>query len=68
MEVTPAYRDKYKAKYEESPGMKLELHVLRNYVDRLKAAKEKNGMLRRLVKALQQVEIDHEYEIKQLMI
>jgi serine/threonine protein kinase len=68
MEVTPAQREMHRAKCEESPGLKPELHAVRNFIDRLKEAEEKNGVLRRLVKELQQVEKHHEDERKQLLI
>jgi serine/threonine protein kinase len=68
VEVTPAQGDMCRPNREEIPVLKLELHALRNFVDKLKEAEKKNGVLRKLMKKLQQVEADHEDEMKQLLI
>jgi serine/threonine protein kinase len=68
VEVTPAQGDMCRTNCEEIPGLKLELHALRSFVDKLKEAEKKNGVLKKLMKKLQQVEADHEDDMKQLLI
>jgi serine/threonine protein kinase len=68
VELTLAQGELCRTNCEEIPGLKLELHALRSFVDKLKEAERKNGVLRRLVKELQRVEADHEDEMKQLLI